>query len=76
MNLRKQLSVSTMTKLYLMRTPLGLTPLAITPEAPITSERAIDDAIITPFASNLDHRMPKTQGGRPALGNKTVYEEL
>jgi len=42
----------------------------------MTSERHIDDAIITPFASKLDRRMPKTQRARPALGKKTVNEEL
>jgi hypothetical protein len=42
----------------------------------MTSEHTSDDAIITRFASNLDHRMPKTHRARPALGNKTDYEEL
>ena len=42
----------------------------------MTSEPHSADVIITPFASTLDHRIPKTQGPRPALGNKTVYEEL
>jgi len=50
--------------------------MTVTLEAPMTSERTVNDAIITPFASVLDRGMPKTQGARPALGNKTVYEGL
>ena len=65
-----------MAELYPIHAPEGLTLMAVTLKAPMTSECPINDAIITPFAFNLSHRMPNTQGPRPALGNKTVYEGL
>lgn len=48
--------------------------MTVTLEAAMTSEHTINDAIITPFTSALDHRMPKTQGQGQPLGTKTVYE--
>jgi hypothetical protein len=57
-------------------TPIGLTLLAVTLEAPVTSEPPYGDAIITPFLSFSDNKAPKPRGHGQPSGERLPTREL